>query len=86
MPLKMLEDPVIMQQAKECAFSAICDGYTHIVYNFEKMGSSQLTSTDICTFKGFDLEQLWHEMTLDSKVNALPKFKQLVRPSNLNLN
>ena len=39
-PLKLLEDPVTMQQAKECAFSAICDGYTTIVFNFERAGTS----------------------------------------------
>ena len=38
MPLKLLEDPVAIQQAKECAISAIQDGYTHIVYNFERNG------------------------------------------------
>jgi hypothetical protein len=80
-PLKQLEDPVVMQQAKECVFSAICDGYTHVVYNFLRLGSSQLSNQDICSFKGFDLEQLWHEMTLDPKNNCLPKFKQLVRPT-----
>ena len=39
-PLKQLEDPVCMQLAKECAFAAICDGYTHLVYNFVRLGSS----------------------------------------------
>ena len=40
MPLKLLENPVILQQAKECVFSAIMDGYTHVVYNFVRLGSS----------------------------------------------
>jgi hypothetical protein len=85
-PLKQLEDPVVIQKAKECAFSAIMDGYTSIVYNIVRAGSSQLGNTDICSFKGFDLEKLWHEMSLDSKNSCLPKFKQLVRPSSMNLN
>ena len=71
MPLQLLEDPVVMQQAKECAFSAINDGFTHIVYNFVRSGQSQLTDRDICTFKGFDLEKIWEEF---SSQNSLPKF------------
>jgi len=80
----MLLDPIILQQTKECVFSAVNDGYTHVVYNFVRLGSSQLSEADTCTFKGFDLEQLWHEESL--KNNSLPKFKNLVRPSNKNLN
>lgn len=38
MPLKLLEDPVCLQRAKECAFTAIMDGYQHIVYNFVRSG------------------------------------------------
>mgnify|MGYP006137474687 CR=1 FL=1 len=56
MPLKLLEDPVIVQRTKECAFAAINDGYTHLVYNLVRSGATQLTDRDICTFKGFDLE------------------------------
>ena len=82
-PLKMLEDPIIIQQTKECAFAAINDGYTHIVYNFVRSANSQLNESDICTFKGFDLEALWHEFSIKQ---YLPKFKQLIRPSNKNLN
>ena len=40
MPLKLLENPVAIQQAKECAMSAINDGYTHLVYNFIRNGQS----------------------------------------------
>ena len=40
MPLKLLEDPIVMQHAKECAFAAINDGYTHLVYNFVRSGNS----------------------------------------------
>lgn len=38
MPLQLLEDPVTLKQARECAFSAINDGYTHLVYNFVRSG------------------------------------------------
>ena len=86
MPLKLLDDAVILQQTKECAFSAIMDGYTHLVYNFTRSGHTQLANTDICTWKGFDLETLWHEFSMNPKLACLPKFKQLVRPSNKNLN
>ena len=40
LPLELVEDPVAMQNAKECAFSAICDGYTHLVYNFVRSGQT----------------------------------------------
>lgn len=40
MPLKLLEDQVVMQHARECAFTAINDGYTHLVYNFVRSGNS----------------------------------------------
>ena len=63
MPLKQLENPVVIQQTKECVFSAICDGYTHLVYNFVRSGQSQLTDRDICNFEGFDLEALWNEFS-----------------------
>ena len=86
MPLRQLENPIIIQQTKECVFAAINDGYTEVVYNFVRYGNSQLTDADICSFKGFDLEQMWHEFSLNSKTSMLPKFKQLCRPSNQNLN
>jgi len=40
MPLKLLEDPVIVQRTKECAFSAMNDGYTHLVYNLLRSGTT----------------------------------------------
>ena len=86
MPMKLLEDPVAIQRAKECAFTAIMDGYTHIVYNFVRSGQTQLIDRDMCTFKGFDLEEIWNQFSANSINYGLPKFKQLVRPSSKNLN
>ena len=53
-PLKFLEDPVIIKQAQEAAISAILDGYTVIVYNFVRDGSTKLGPLDLCQFRGFD--------------------------------
>ena len=62
MPLKFLEDPVIVRQTQEAAISAILDGYTVIVYNFIRDGTTQLAQTDMCEFHGFDnLEQIYNE-------------------------
>ena len=61
-PLKLIaQDPITIQRVKECVYSAIMDGYTHVVYDFIRNGCSQLTKADICGFKGFDMEQLWAE-------------------------
>lgn len=83
MPLKVLEDPVSVQKVKECAFAAINDGYTNLVYNFVKDGSNNLSEMDTCKWSGFDLEELWQEF---SSTKSLPKFKQPVRPTTKNLN
>ena len=62
MPLKLLEDPVIVRQTQEAAISAILDGYNVIVYNFIRNGSSPLGPLDTCEFRGFtDLEQVFNE-------------------------
>ena len=62
MPLKLLEDPVIVRQTQEAAISAILDGYNVIVYNFIRDGSTPLTPLDACEFRGFDnLEQIFAE-------------------------
>ena len=61
-PLKLIEsDPIAISRVKDCIFQAIMDGYSHIVYNFIRNGSTQLTDRDICNFKGFDIENLWNE-------------------------
>lgn len=54
MPLKLLEDPVIVRQTQEAAIQAVLDGYTVIVYNFMRDGSTPLSPLDECTFHGFD--------------------------------
>ena len=95
MPLKLIrEDPVTISRVRQCVYQAIMDGYTHIVYNFVRSGNSQLTERDTCTFKGFDLEELWNEQaalggsTKQEKAVAmpLPKYDQVGRPSTKNLN
>ena len=64
MPLKLLEDPVIVRQTQEAAISAILEGYTVIVYNFIRDGNTPLAATDTCEFRGFnDLEQIFNEQT-----------------------
>jgi len=40
MPLRLLEDPLTIERAKEAVMGAILDGYTHIVYNFVRSGHS----------------------------------------------
>ena len=54
MPLKFLEDPVIVRELQEAAISAILDGYSVIAYNFVRDGSTKLGPLDICEFRGFD--------------------------------
>ena len=54
MPLKLLENPVIIRQMQEAAISAILDVYTVVVYNFFRDGNTPLTLLDKCEFKGFD--------------------------------
>ena len=39
----------------------------------------------MCSWKGFDLEELWNEYSKSQNM-SMPKFKQLVRPSSKNLN
>lgn len=83
MPMKVFDDPVSVQKVKECAFAAINDGYTNLVYNFVKDGQNNLSEMDICKWRGFDLEELWREF---GSSKSLPKFKQAVRPTTKNLN
>jgi hypothetical protein len=41
MPLKLIEsDPITIARVKDCVFQAIMDGYSHIVYNFIRNGST----------------------------------------------
>jgi len=45
-PMKLLQDPLVVQQTKEAALSAVLDGYQTIVYNFIRDGTSQLNLLD----------------------------------------
>ena len=83
MPLKFLEDPVIVRQTQEAAISAILDGYTVIVYNFIRDGTTQLAQTDMCDFHGFDnLEQIYNEQTEQRNLARLPpRARGVIRPN-----
>lgn len=78
-PLKLIHEcPVTIQRVKECVFQAILDGFTHVVYDFVRSGDTQLSDLDNCTFRGFDLEKVWTEMsTKESQLSSIsmPKFK-----------
>jgi hypothetical protein len=58
-PMKLLEDPVVLAQMQEAAITAVIDGYTHLVYNFIRSGDTILQQHDECLFKPFDLAKLW---------------------------
>jgi len=83
MPLKFLEDPVVVRQTQEAAISAICDGYSVVVYNFVRDGSSPLGPLDTCEFRGFpNLEQIFNEQTESRSLTRLPaRAIGLVRPN-----
>lgn len=83
MPLKFLENPVIVRQAQEAAIAAILDGYTVIVYNFIRDGNTPLTATDNCVFRGFDnLEQVFNEQTEQRNLARLPaRAIGIIRPN-----
>lgn len=83
MPLKHLEDPVIVRQTQEAAIAAILDGYSVLVYNFIRDGSTPLNALDTCTFHGFDdLERVFNEQTEQRNLANLPtKAMGVVRPN-----
>ena len=59
-PLRLLEDPVIVRQTQEAAVAAVVDGYSTIVYNFIREGTT-LNPNDTCNFHGFDNLQTIYE-------------------------
>ena len=85
MPLKLLENPVIVRQMQEAAISAILDGFTVIVYNFFRDGNTPLTLLDKCEFHGFDnLEQIFNEQVEQRSLAHLPrKALGVIRPNFL---
>lgn len=60
-PMKLLQDPIIVTQMQEAALNAVLEGFTHLVYNFIRTGDTILQQHDECFFQPFDLQKLWQD-------------------------